>query len=58
MEFSNEGVTAYFQIIMSPEGFAIQLENIVFENPSDDDTNTRILMQALDDARIQNIRAH
>lgn len=58
MEFSNEGVTAYFQIIISPEGFAIQLENIVFENPSDDDTNTRILMQALDDARIQNIQAH
>lgn len=53
MEFSNDGVTAYFRIIMSSDGFGTELENIVFENPSDEETNTRSLMDALNGARLK-----
>ena len=53
MEFSNDGVTAYFHIIMSPEGFGIELDNVVFENPQDDEADTRQLIDALNNARLK-----
>lgn len=53
MEFSNDGVTAYFHIIMSPEGFGIELDNVVFENPQDDEADTRQLIDALNNARLR-----
>ncbi|MHC5308391.1 hypothetical protein [Bartonella sp. LJL80] len=53
MEFSNEGVTAYFRLVMSADGFGIELDNVVFENPVDDETDTRHLMEALNDARLR-----
>ena len=53
MEFSNDGVTAYFHIIMSPEGFGIELDNVVFENPQDDEADTRQLIDALNKARLR-----
>lgn len=53
MEFSNEGVTAYFRLVMSPEGFGVELDNVVFENPQDDEADTRQLMEALNNARLK-----
>lgn len=53
MEFSNEGVTAYFRLVMSPEGFGVELDNVVFENPQDDEADTRQLMDALNNARLK-----
>lgn len=53
MEFSNDGVSAYFQLIMSPEGFGVELDNVVFENPQDDEADTRQLMDALNNARLK-----
>lgn len=53
MEFSNDGVSAYFQLIMSPEGFGVELDNVVFENPQDDEADTRQLMDALNNARLR-----
>ncbi|ENN90184.1 hypothetical protein [Bartonella bovis] len=58
MEFSNEGVQAFFQLIMSSEEFGIELDKCIFENHSDEETNTSHLMNALNNARIQKRLTH
>ncbi|MEL6089623.1 MULTISPECIES: hypothetical protein [Bartonella] len=58
MEFSNEGVQAFFQLIMSSEEFGVELDKCIFKNPSDEETNTSNLMNALNNARIQKRLTH
>ncbi|OPB30129.1 hypothetical protein [Bartonella sp. WD12.1] len=58
MEFSNEGVQAFFQLIMSSEEFGVELDKCIFENPSDEETNTNHLVNALNNARIQKRLTH
>ncbi|WP_412057555.1 hypothetical protein [Bartonella sp. DGB2] len=52
MEFSNEGVNSQFHMIMDSESFGIEIDDTIFEIPSDDETETRIFMQALNNARL------
>lgn len=53
MEFSNDGVTAYFQLIISPDGFGIELDNVIFEDPHDEVSDRHRLLNALNKARIK-----
>lgn len=43
---------------MSSEEFGIELDKCIFENPSDEKTNTSHLMSALNNARIQKRLIH
>ncbi|ATO57641.1 hypothetical protein [Bartonella sp. 1-1C] len=58
MEFSNEGVNAFFRIFMSAKEFGVELDNCIFDNPSDEETNTSAFMNALNNARIQKPLTH
>ncbi|ALE02980.1 hypothetical protein [Bartonella ancashensis] len=53
MEFVNDGVRAFFQLVMSAEEFGIELNQCIFDNPADEETNTSTFMNALNNARIQ-----
>lgn len=53
MEFSNDGVTAYFRLIMSHDGFGVELENVVFDRLKDQKANMCILLDALENARLK-----
>ncbi|EJF88595.1 hypothetical protein [Bartonella melophagi] len=58
IEFLNESVQVFFRLIMSSEEFGVELDKCIFENPSDEETNTSNLMNALNDARIQKRLTH
>ncbi len=55
MEFSNDGVTAFFRLIMSDEGFGVELENVVFDRLEDKKANMCILLDALENARLKKV---